>query len=336
MLSSINLSVVFKKVSSAGNHLFVLAFIAAILISKTAHAEYALVMGSFADKSHAESMVSKHSGFNNKAVIVGTKAAGYSNRVLVGCFRNEIDAFLFKSQMGKSDQRGVWVLKTDLGCGKRRKTSLINPAKRNPILGITSERYRDISLTSDRDSIALPQGLPQSNNKASRVDNKISSRYERPVLSTKARDLLPEQGRLALPGYHQLAADVSDPALHIHDFEAGGDIIFPSGFESATNALQDKEEKTTGHNTSFNPKKWMIKTNDKVVYTDGDNPAMYFNQSQSAKDGVCRVIVDHYVDSLSDIKQALGRENYEFKVSGKIFSDKICHVAHVYEVKKDE
>ena len=277
MLLAISRSATWQKLNVMRNTFLLFAFIASMIIAKSAHAEYAAVIGSFADRIHAESMVFKHTGFNNKAVIVRTKATGYSFRVLVGCYRDESDAFLFMGRLEKSDRRGVWILKTRLGCGKTPQSASSGSLKHKLTLNSSGQDARLDGVVIRRPDAAPP----------------------RPV-SEETR---------------------------------GGDV---DRFYQTKEPPHIKPIELSDRDSLFKPKKWIIKTNYKVVYTGGENPAMYFNQSQSASDGVCRVVIGHYVDSLSNIKPEVGRENYEFKVNSKIFPDNVCHVAHVYEVRKYE
>lgn len=83
----------------------------------------------------------------------------------------------------------------------------------------------------------------------------------------------------------------------------------------------------------FAPKKWQFKSGDKVAYTDGENPALYFNKDLG-NDDVCRVVISKVVSDYRDIEPPSNENDYMASINSKYFKGGSCKVAFVFEVVK--
>lgn len=91
-------------------------FFLMIAIPNSAKAEYTWVLGSYVNKITADNAVNSHSLSSVGAKLVGTKAKGLRYRAISGCYSDEAAARKDRFVMAASAGRGVWMLKSKVGC----------------------------------------------------------------------------------------------------------------------------------------------------------------------------------------------------------------------------
>lgn len=115
-----------KSVSfnSLPSFLAMITVAAIFALPNSAFASYGWVMGSYKYVSSAESMILRPGFAEIGAVVVRTKALPYKRRIIAGCFATEQDAWAQRSAfVAVRKNNGIWLLKTELGCGSAPSVS---------------------------------------------------------------------------------------------------------------------------------------------------------------------------------------------------------------------